>query len=372
MSSFTKSILLVVLALTSATAAQGLNLFCVDKSYRTSPLLWTLENLQYSSRVKIGSFRLTNKQSDYSTLIYCDTGLCRPAPDDDSNPAGDGQGYLGSNITGTVNLTGGMANVAFNQTWTCDNHDISIVFPFKYVAPILRIFSASPNYTLARALLTMMPTAPRPKFTGAATTQIPVQCESSTGRCTGLQPSYTIAGSLLSADPPGPYMYPSIPKPRAVQPAAASCQPPLPSPKRGDQIWTITAPRYSDMEIPCTPGVEIIPAPSYCYVNGIAVEFSLLNNLLKTSTTCKGMLKYWYPYNVTSPPPAAGPEIRCDLKILPNSSQGSGTEVVVRRLQTWATVTDASPGLHYSAKERVLNVQVEQAWGCGDDDGWSS
>ncbi|KAM7189735.1 hypothetical protein V8F33_009874 [Rhypophila sp. PSN 637] len=132
MSSLTKSVLLVVLAVTSTTAAQGLNLFCVDKSYRTSPLLWTLENFQYSSRVKIGSFRLTNKQSDFSTLIYCDTGLCRPAPDDDSNPAGDGQGYLGSNITGTVNLTGGMANVAFYQTWTCDNHDLSIVFPFKF------------------------------------------------------------------------------------------------------------------------------------------------------------------------------------------------------------------------------------------------
>ncbi|KAM7213107.1 hypothetical protein V8F06_011530 [Rhypophila decipiens] len=342
MSSFTKSVLLVVLALTSTTAAQGLNLFCVDKSYRTSPLLWTLENFQYSSRVKIGSFQLTNKQSDYSTLIYCDTGLCRPAPDDDSNPAGDGKGYLGSNITGTVNLTGGMANLAFNQTWTCDDHDISIVFPFT------------------------------PKFTGAATTRIPVRCESSAGRCTGLQPSYTIAGSLLSADPPGPYIYPSLLKhePRAAQPTA-SCQPPLPSPKPGDQIWTITGSRYSDMEIPCTPGVEIIPAPSYCYINGIAVEFSLSNNLLKTSTTCKGMLKYWYPYNVTSTSPPAGPEIRCDLKILPSNSQGNGTQVV-RGLQTWATVTDASPGLHYSAKERVLNVQVEQAWGCGDDDGWSS
>lgn len=205
-----------------------------------------------------------------------------------------------------------------------------------------------------------MTTGPRPKFTGIATTSIPVQCESSTGRCTSFQPSYTVTGSLLSAAPPNPYMYLSALKPRAVE-AAASCQPPLPSPKTGDQIWTIASPRYSDMEIPCTPGVEIIPPPSYCYVNGISVEFSLLNNLLKTNTTCKGVLKYWYPYNVTSPP--AGPEIRCDLKILPE--QVAGTEV--RRLQTWATVTDANPGLHYSAKERVLNVRVEQAWGCGDD-----
>lgn len=132
MSPITKTVLFALLLMTSRTTAQGLNLFCVDKSYRTSPLVWTLENFQYSSRVKLGSFRLTNKQSDYSTLVYCDTGLCRPAPDD-GNPGGDGQGYLGFNITATVNLSGGMANIAFIQTWTCDNHDISIVFPSKYV-----------------------------------------------------------------------------------------------------------------------------------------------------------------------------------------------------------------------------------------------
>ncbi|KAM7194681.1 hypothetical protein V8F20_007873 [Naviculisporaceae sp. PSN 640] len=125
MSSYTKSIIFVLLAVTSSTAAQELNLFCVDKSYRTSPPVWTLENFQYSSRVKIGSFQLTNNQSDYSTFLYCDNGRCGRVTDD-YNP-------LGSNVTATVNLTGGTANIAFNQTWTCVNHGVSMVFPLKYV-----------------------------------------------------------------------------------------------------------------------------------------------------------------------------------------------------------------------------------------------
>ncbi|KAM7188351.1 hypothetical protein V8F33_010691 [Rhypophila sp. PSN 637] len=315
---------------TTAATASTVNRNCTDASYRFAPLIWTLEKLQYSSRVMNASFRLTNHANRYSAVIQCEAGHCSPrvaATALDSDDDGDD----GVSTNATASLTNDSMSIAFNQSWFCEDD------------------KRSDGRTPVRT-----------KFTATASGSIPVQCLSSdSGECISVHRTTYIHGILLSPAAPMMWMPSQIKECQTDNTSYISSLP------KEDRQWASTNLRYWDLEIPCTPGVETPqPPPSNCPVNGVGLELHLMNFMWKTSTYCKGWLRYWYPFNVTTDGATSGKwrqEIHCDLASWP-ADWG-----LVRHMQTWVEVVDVIR--NSGGDEKGLGLRVEQSWGCNIDGG---
>ncbi|KAM7219807.1 hypothetical protein V8F06_004841 [Rhypophila decipiens] len=317
---------LVVFNTTVTATASTVNRNCTDASFRFAPLIWTLEKLQYSSLAKKAAFRLTNHANRYSAVIHCEAGHCSPrvaaTPHDN-----DGDDGVSTNVT--ASLTNGSMSIAFNQSWFCDDDK--------------RLDGRTPVRT---------------KFTATASGSIPIQCLSpDSAGCISIHRTTYVHGILLSPAVPMVWMPSQIKECKADDTSSIASLP------KEDRQWAIISVRYWDTEIPCTPGVETPqPPPSNCPVNGVGLELRLMNFMWKTGTYCKGWLRYWYPFNVTTDGTSGKwrQEIHCDLADWPANFG------LVRHMQTWVEVVDVIRD-DSGRDEKGLGLRVEQSWGCNID-----
>ncbi|KAM7191510.1 hypothetical protein V8F33_008861 [Rhypophila sp. PSN 637] len=228
-------LLVFSLAVHPAVAIASIN--CTDTSFRAPA--WAVDNVHYSSRVRIGSFRLTNTAINYSTTISCESGRCT------SDSSGDGDEKVDTWATAALN--GGSLVISLSQTWTCDD----------------KRWNDEPV---------------RLNFTANATAAIPAGCDDN-GACAAVKRLTLIRASLVS---------PMAGTPRYLDPVAGKSAPNCRSPPLG--TWEVSKVQWYDRQRFCAnlPG----PSPISCIPNGVGLGLELFNRVLNTTTGCYGMMSY--------------------------------------------------------------------------------
>lgn len=101
--------LILLFAALPADAFPSVN--CTESSFRTPAL--AVDELHYSARLKIGSFRVTNIAINYTTVISCEAGQCAL----DSRGNGDDR----VDTWGSATVDGGSVSISLYQSWICSD-----------------------------------------------------------------------------------------------------------------------------------------------------------------------------------------------------------------------------------------------------------
>ncbi|KAK4209218.1 hypothetical protein QBC37DRAFT_378273 [Rhypophila decipiens] len=260
-------LLVFSLAVHAAVAITSIN--CTETSFRAPA--WAVDNVHYSSRVRIGSFRLTNTAISYSSIISCESGRCTPGAN------GDGDEKVDTRATAALN--GGSLVITLNQTWTCND----------------KRWNDEPV---------------RLNFTANGTAAIPVKCDDN-GACAAVERLSLVRASLVS---------PMAGTPRYLDPVAGKSARNCRSPPLG--TWEVSKVKWYDRQRFCLNLAG--PSPISCIPNGVGLELELFNRVLNTTTGCYGMMSYQLVPNSEMKP------IHCEGNIA-GREYYSGTDVILLR-----------------------------------------
>ncbi|KAM7206121.1 hypothetical protein V8F20_002903 [Naviculisporaceae sp. PSN 640] len=281
---------------------------CTENSFRTPA--FAVDELNYSSPLHTGSFRVTNIAINYTTVINCKDGRCAL----DSRGNGDDK----VDTFGALALEGQSVSISLNQSWSCSDKRWNDTVPVRL------------------------------NFTANATAFLPVECASA-GACTATKRLSLIKASLIS---------PMAGTPRWLEPLSgqrvAKCRPPA----EGTGLWEVRNVKWFDRDRPCVAALVPGPAPAYCPPNGVGLEAQVSNRVLNMTTSCTGMMRNSYSsdgtmYAIDCEPLVAKPRrytTRTSAIVL---REGDGSLATVQVNQTWQCDDEGA--------DRPVEVQVRSA-----------
>ncbi|KAM7211248.1 hypothetical protein V8F06_013366 [Rhypophila decipiens] len=307
---------------------------CTDISFRTPA--WAVDNVHYSSRVRIGPFRLTNIANNYSTTMSCESGRCTPhISGNEDEPWVQPCGLLNMRNSNTSYSMHPLHSPLVTFTNTCASHDI--VYSLQLRSRLYRdlnggslVIILSQTWTCDDKRWNDVPASLI--FTANATATIPAECDEN-GACVAVKRLTLVRASLTT---------PMAGTQRYLDPVAGKSAPNCRSPPLG--TWEVSNVMWYDRQRFCLnpPG----PSTISCIPNGVGGGLELFNRVLNTTTRCYGMMSYQLVPNSEMQP------FRCEGNIA-GREYYTETNVILLRTDN----DSLSMG----------TAQVNQTWHCDDD-----